>query len=474
MPAMLSVLVWVIAAPCDGQTTQPAPDPAATARELSAECDALLGLVVRKPYGWAIPASDVNRDDAGKLPRGAAVVTMGRMGTPAAGLLLLDAGRQLKSEPLKDAARQLARGVLAAQHPTGRIPERSLFANTASPRDVRSAVPPREPAQAALALLLWCLEDKPDDEPIERGAMRCAQWLGREQPPSGGWPVLVQIEGDPNAETLPPPVRLIRLDQRDYRNSTLALVMAQDGLKDPFIRAAMEKAVDHLMKMRIDNSRTALGLWRACYELDGTPSEKIPELQGCVDTLATRYCLQTLMGHYLATGDTESRNALNESATTLAALRYEDGLWKRQYPLRQSEIKPITKGPAPPPERSPFEKAPPLAIDLQANDTFTLPPVLESIERAQKTQRQDLLKQMDRHYSFRQRIALTLVGLSDQPFAAELPQTPEAAREFLASPNTPWIAGVEKGGGSIEGKLRKLFALLVKLRVERLATDTKG
>src|SRR5688500_6905101 len=85
--------------------------PADAAAAVRAEADALLKLAVQKPYGWAMPASPAVVDP--KSPKNATVVSM--ESTASAALLLFIGGDATGDERYWAGARQLARGIAAAQ-----------------------------------------------------------------------------------------------------------------------------------------------------------------------------------------------------------------------------------------------------------------------------------------------------------------------------------------------------------------------
>ena len=424
--------------------------PAASAEMLAAECDGLLRLAVRKPYGWAFEAADPRPHlrPGEKLARDASVVDLDPSATPAGGLLLLYAGRELGNETYIDAGRRIARGLMASQQSNGRVPARAVFSSSAGGRDVASPLQDPAPTRAALALLLAVHEHDPSDEQVKRGASRCALWLAREQSPAGTWQTLVTLEGHAS------PMRLVCLHTRDYRDSTLALLYASDVLNETFLKKSAQRPVDQLLKMTIDPSVTAKGLWRGFYELDGTTTAKVADYDRAVDTLATRFALQAVLGEHLFNGSPVSLEALKAAAKSLRGLRYEDGLWQRMYVMRHNEVPARQKGPAPRPDRNPFADAPPVEGDLSAVADFGLPPVLDAIERLMASGREEYRKGLARRLTDRQHVALMLAGMSDQPFIAE----PAGDRS---------VAEGASGADTLARRLRRAHGLLLAIKAEK-------
>lgn len=433
-----------------------------TGTRIAADCDALLGLVIKKPYGWALPAADATER---KLPRGAAVVDTDVMGSSTAGLMLLYAGQALGRADYREAAWQMGRGLMAAQQRNGRVPARATFSNSAANRDAGETLRSRQSTAAAMSLLLALSQERPGDDAIRRGAHRAALWIAQQQPPAGGFPTVVELV-DEKA-----PVKMLRLDNTGYRDALLALLYADDVLDEPIFKRAIERAIQQLMKMRMDvaTSRTAKGLWRAAYEMDASPSDRIASLASAVDILATRYALQATLAHHLFTGSEQSLSALNDAATSLAALRYQDGQWQRLYPLKANEIKPIAPGPAPVATANPFERPVPLEKDLFASSTFDLLPVLEAAERVRMGGRQNYLANLDAIFTGRHQMALALAGLTDLPLTMPLPQTPEKARAALAGGDGSWEVSDALGLPNVQQRIERIHGLLLRHRLETLA-----
>lgn len=351
---------------------------------LAAECDELLRGVVRKPYGWALPATDAQPDS--RLPRDSQVVDLDPLRTPTAALLLHEAGKAMKRDEYGNAARQLARGLIASQQSNGRIPSRAVFGSTVASRDPAGVLPARQPTCAAMAALLTLSAAQRDETLMRGAALRAASFLVREQASNGLFLSLVQTNSAPQPE------RLLRLDREDFRNCTLALALAAQATGDKTLDRAAQRAIDQLIRFRIGESRSAAGLWQAAYEPDGAASQKITDQENAVDIIACRMGLQTLLWHHLLTDNRASLDAMTASAKALEALRYEDKLWRRQYPFRGNELTHRVRGPAPREELGPFAKPKPFERDFAAVGEFGLPELLARIAAASQPRDADAVK----------------------------------------------------------------------------------
>lgn len=384
------VLSFVSAAAA--RTTRPAEETSA----IRAEADALLKRVLHKPYGSAMPASPPIVDP--KMPKNAVVVST--ESTASAALLLFMAGDATQEERYWAAARQLARGLAAAQQPSGRIPATATFGNTVIQREVVGALADRHPTTAALGATLMLLRAEPENETVRRVTNRSVAWLMREQSNSGLWLSFHAKEDGGGTQ------RILRLDTTDQRDCIVALALAAEIAKERVWRKAAERAVDDLLRVRIQESRTVTGLWRGAYDPAGGPTDLLPYESGGIDVVACRHALEALAAAALLMDHLPARQGLPFSSAALLRLRYEDEVWTRTYPLRQGELEKPVKGPAP--RLSEAFKPLPEDVYFAASD-FGLPPVLavEPLLEKNDWDRRDV----------QDRLALMLVGALRSPLA---------------------------------------------------------
>ncbi|HWP40992.1 MAG TPA: hypothetical protein VNL70_08700, partial [Tepidisphaeraceae bacterium] len=354
------------------------------ARQLAAECDALLADAVRRPYGWAW-------DTAALAPAGRAAtpprsVSMQPLATPAAGLVLLYAGQLLDEPRYRQAALQAARGLAAAQTDRGQIPRRAIFGSTASGQDEPALIPDRGATRAGVALMLMVIDStEPKPEALTRPAIRAARWLESQQARDGGWHIADPPDARPGHAK-----RLIRLDDPDYRDSTYALLLSADITADRMTWHAAEQALQKLLSLRLgtrhvtaeppaaeelelieqltrstapattsqpaadgatvdplppdlnaprrpaggeqptlpESDSIKASLWSTAYRPNGMIDQNLEQFPAGADVLASRYAMQTLLGAYLITGQKQYGLALDAAARSLEQLRLPgESLW---------------------------------------------------------------------------------------------------------------------------------------------------
>src|SRR5450432_3679922 len=247
-------------------------EPGRYTKQLRAECDALMQAATRRPYGWGwdvISSTNLSNKSA---PRH---VTMQPLGTPSAGNLLLWSGQLLDEIKYKQAAIEAARGIAAAQSNLGMIPQNAMFGGGASGRDEPRVIPDRSATCASLALLLTIIdaeESKP--ELLTRAAHRAAHWLITQQAEDGGWQSAYPEDAAANDA-----IRIIRLDNSDYRNSTFTMLLASEILADPEVTKGAGKSINKLLMLRQSNQPTtepttqpseSTPLWSTVYRAGGT------------------------------------------------------------------------------------------------------------------------------------------------------------------------------------------------------------
>ena len=321
----MSVLAWqaalcsMLGAQCS--TVSAAPQGPA-AQQLAEECDALIATAVKRPYGWAWTAQ-LNDGAGDRKPQ----VDMRPGATPAAGALLLWAGALLDEPRYIEAAVNVARGVVAAQASNGNVVTEPTFGPSVGKREAPAAVPDRAATRAGAALLLACVgADDSKDEMLKRAAIRATAWLAKQQANDGGFP------------TEPPPGaprsvggRLIRLDDRDVRDATFALLLSSTTADDKLAARAAQRAVEKLVGMRTSAPGRFNNLWSTWYRQNGDLEDGLPDFPPGADVVASRRAIEALLGAALLTNDENAKLAARDAAQSLRALRDTQGRWTRLY-----------------------------------------------------------------------------------------------------------------------------------------------
>jgi hypothetical protein len=437
-----------------------APKPNRYATLLARECDELIASAIKRPYGWGWTELDASTD-AKKLPGGRIPVSLEPGATPAAGLLLFYASNILTETKYADAARNVARGVAAAQQPSGKFPSQALFGNTAaSSKEPPTALPDRASTRAALALLL-SLTDDPDkqEEVIGRAASRGAKWLLKQQAETGAWPI-----NFPPGATPADSSRIVRLDTADTRDSILTMLLAYEVLGDPFQRRAAERSIEFLVKVRSGAGlEIGAGLWGPAYTLSALPVEKsLGFATAGYDTLASRYSMQAIFGVWVILGDGQRLSAADLAARSIEDLiKNDDGHWHRHFNYKgvSTDTHATTRqagrvfGPAEPEEAAPTSD-PGLALALQ------------TIPVARELGREKLRERLMADAPLKRHLAQVASGLSQEVMTPDFPTAPNQVATYLKQHDAQFrlIDGGTEAG--LAGKVARIWAIYLRAKVE--------
>jgi hypothetical protein len=295
--------------------------------------------------------------------------------------------------------------------------------------------------------------DESKDAMLRRAAARASQWLTRQQSGDGGWPVQAP-EGI--AEKKPP--RLIRLDTRDYRDSTFALMLAADVLGDQSALKGAKSATEKLISLQLAGPGALSRLWTGAYRLDGGIEEKLPDLPPGADSLATRRAIETLLAASILLEDDDARIAAREAARSVLGLRGDDGKWQRIRPLRGElprQVESMFANPAtnqfnPAAERADFG----ITQVLAANEFMrTLGPTEFAARLAQSA-------------TVQERLATAVCGLTDSPFATDWPANSDECGEYLRRHSSDWNRLEAPPGPDLSERVERLYLLLLRARLE--------
>jgi len=416
------------------------------AEQLAAECNSLIDAAVRHPYGWAWPATIVpaRRDRR-------SVVSMEPGDTPAAGMVLLWAGELLKEPRFTEAAVQAARGIAVSQEKTGKIPSRPVFASTPGGGDPSTVVPERAATRAGLALLLAVTgADASRDEQFRRAALRASTWLQRQQTGDGGWPTPF-----PPGATRENSTRILRLDLSDYRDSTLALLLATEAFPETPAGRGASKSLTKLLSLRLTAPARLANLWATAYQLNGALVEGNESLPLGADALASRFAVQTLLAACVINRDAEAAKALEAATKALLELRNGDGTWQRLYYFDLLS--------APQPELSVLV---PTTQPAVATGDFGLSQTLDAAETLLRIGGDAYEARFSEGLLPRQQIALTLVGLLDQPLEVDWPTNRGEAAAYMERHAELWKQVVDAPPATLAGRTRRLFALALLVKLE--------
>jgi hypothetical protein len=431
---------------------------------LAAEADALIASAVRRPYGWGWTQAAPDAAPSPKKGKPQPIpIALDPGTTPTAGLVLLYAGELLGEPRFSEAAREVARGVVASQHRTGRFPNQASFGLTsAAGPELLTPLPDRGPTRAAMALLL-SMSNQPEaqQEAIDRAGTRAALWLLKQQGESGGWPVL-----HPPGVAAKDSSRLVRLDTPDTRDSTFAMLLAYEKLGDPFQRRSVERALEYLLRAR---SGAALpigpGLWQTAYGLAAMPVEKSEEFPSAYDTLASRYAAQTFLGVYTVLGE-GPRLAVAELAVKSIddLVEGDDGRWHRRYNFRRVALEnaaAAASGAAP----TPFGTGD-KAVDEAPKTDPGLAMTSETVLEAKALGREKFRERLAASFDAKQQLAIVVAGLSDEPMAIDLPTAAEQVEPYLKR-HADLFGAMDAPALDLAGRVKRLWALYLRARMEK-------
>jgi hypothetical protein len=425
------------------------------ARQLTEECDALIASAVKRPYGWAWAAP--GSDGAG-APARKPGVDMRPGATPAAGAVLLWAGALLEEPAYTEAAVHVARGIVASQASNGNVVSEPTFGPTAGKREPPAAVPDRAATRAGAALLLACVgADESKDEMFRRAAMRAASWLAKQQANDGGWPSAAPAGAGAGAKVAE---RLIRLDDRDVRDSTFALLLAASAADDKLAARAAQRAVEKLAGMRTSAPGRYNNLWSTFYRLNGELEDAVPYVPPGADVLASRRAIETLLAAALLTSDKPARDAAQlaarEAAQSLRALRDTQGHWTRLYVMSGEQPQPATDSIFGAASTQPSQ-------DLWRSGTFGIERVLAAVDQLHQLGPEQMSATLSATMTVQERLAATILGLTDSPFAVG--DDPDVVEVGLLQGPHP---------DELDRRVLRIHALLLKTRREMNADNLRN
>jgi hypothetical protein len=259
----------------------------------------------------------------------------------------------------------------------------------------------------------------------------------------GGWPTV--YPPDANARDAE---RVLRLDNNDYRDSCLAMLLAGSSFDDKRLTLANEKMMAMLLLLRRDDpALPGNGLWYTAYKPNGAPSPQTVEAPAGPDLLASRFAIQTLLGSYLLTGEKQHAMAMDTAALAIPAFQRPDKKWDR-YPEHRENAVPIT-GPT-------------------NIGTHGLPELIAATTQLRAIGRQRYIDLLAAHFTVKQHIAAMLVGLTDNPFTLDLPVSSQEVQSYLDR-NAEMFQVIEGPlPDTLSERVKRLWALLIRARVERL------
>ncbi len=448
---LLFIAMMVLARECAAE-----PPPKKYATLLAGDLDDLLKLAIVRPYGtaWA----DTGGDDEGrkKSPR---TINLDPLNSPSAGMVFWYAGELLHQPKYTQAARDVARALIACQQPAGKFPTQVVFnpANLGN-KEKPSPLADRASTRAGLALLLTIIEGHekdPENDSLVRSATRAATWLLRQQADGGGWPVLFPPDGPANKQ-----VRIARFDLPDTRDSTFTMLLAYEVLGDPMYRRSAERSVEFIDHCRApENNRPGSGLWGPAYTLPGGVVEGVSELPRTTDILACRHAMQTTLGLYMILSGGPNFIRVEKSLKGIGELKKSGEKWYRWY-LPGGDPSPIATLKL----DSSFGQAP--EEDARYVNDFGITRVAKTVESIGPGGREKFLDRLRVHFGRNQVLANTIAGFWDGEIPTDFPSAPAEVGPYLEG-HADLFKQVDAGLlPNLASKVVHLWALYLRAKIE--------
>jgi hypothetical protein len=413
--------------------------------QLRKECDALLQTSIKRPYGIGFDPSG-SPDTRRPTTR---PVSLEPRQSPAAGVVLLWAGDLLDEPRYRNAAIEVAKATMTAQHTTGQFPSITIFAAKPTGRDESQIYPERSATICSLGLLMATVAgvDAPDSR--TKGAIsRGMHWLGKQRSGIGAWPSAVQKNPEDKEYQ-----RVIRLDELDFRNGVFAHLLQSEILSDKDATREAAKSLDLLLRMRIGSVKAeAPALWCGVYTLEAQPAPGKLALPESPDLLATRYSLQTLLAGYLFTGDRRYGMAVDEAFKSLDELKMRENMWRRFPDAKENN-------------------EPPPMFGVASSTEFGalgLPTVLNSARQMKLLGREKFVELTSTQFTPRQHLIASMVGLWDEPLSADLPVAASEVPTYLEKNLDRFSPLSAPFPETLEERTQRLWLLLLRARIEHL------
>jgi hypothetical protein len=121
----------------------------------------------------------------------------------------------------------------------------------------------------------------------------------------------------------------MRLDDPNYRDATLSLLLASDIRGDKNTLAAARRAIDLLVRMRLTYPDRSASLWPIACTIEGSPLDSDFRFPAGADLIASQYAVQTLIAAAVMLDEDTYTRAIDDATKALSADRFDDGTWPR-------------------------------------------------------------------------------------------------------------------------------------------------
>jgi hypothetical protein len=234
------------------------------------------------------------------------------------------------------------------------------------------------------------------------------------------------------------------------------------------------RPLEALLKLRLVNDMHGPGLWSTACTVDGTGFPT--GFPNGPDLLASRYAMQALLGGFLFTGDADLGAALDQVATTLGQVKRPDGLYDRFLdPTAAADVarslgerapgtQPFFGSSAtqPSPRRS-------VLASPMTSGAFGIGQVLDAATQLKSIGRDRYIAALAAGFSLHEQTEACLCGLSDDPLTLDFPLTVAEIPAYLSAHADLWKLADGPVPDDLAGRVRRLWVLLLRAKVERVS-----
>jgi len=192
-------------------------------------------------------------------------------------------------------------------------------------------------------------------------------------------------------------------------------------------------------------------LWMISYDEKLSPNATSLQLPRDADLLATQYALQTLLGSYLMTGEKRLGMTIDEAIHRAIALRPEGGRGWQRFPSTAPAASAMRSG------------APTLD-----SESLRLDDLAESIRQLKVLGRAKYTHMLERHFTVKEQLALSMCGLNDAPLLLDLPVTSEEKTAYLQRHEEETKSLDTPLPSDLAARVRRLWLLLIRAKLEQM------
>ncbi len=461
--------------------------------QLRAICDVLIDRAVKRGYGWGwqpdsgtsaavgggggqgiAPLTSTSNgptksalSDKGKLPA-EVEVSFAPDQSPAATLVLVEAGTALNDERYLQAARMACRGFSAATDGAGRLAGELPFGpGQIGKRSRAGVVADPSPAAAAVAVMLTFERLQPaEHDKVFSATARLVTPLGRLVTATGAV-ATDEINGR----------RVVRLDNSRLRDIALAMSLSANIHGDNVHKQALQRIGEFLMRVRATDAGANIGrgLWVTAYDIDGLPVTDVDNLPAQPSMTASAQCATILLLSHLRSGDAASFTTLGQVVDAVVSVRQTNGEWPRLLP---ASTPPSSGGP-------PSAQAGTGGPDSTAGTgglfaapgsgpgvgtvtgTWGWPPLLKAINDVRLLGRDDFLNITKSVMPLERWAAWTACGIISEPPATDLPVSAREVSGFMKAHPLWFPAGQMTTNASTHDLAQRAIGLLMQVEWER-------